>query len=315
MISSEKTALIEDLAARGLQVTGKQIDRWRLERVIPAPSIVGGGRARGVRRITAPGSADQIVALVRLLTESRSINVAAVSLWLDGFDVPVDRVREALHTFAPDPSAIDGAAMKQKAWDRAETVKRQKSAPERLKELARDDQLHGLFEMLTALAIGEAPDVKAVGETFEKATGLDRARSESVAGVGPWSTSDVGENMLIAKGFAKKLKPMIDAGTDDQLFAAREAYRNVQKIVAFAEFAQKIYGPNAFGFASLTNAPLGPQRSRNTMTFLGILFLTIIDSAALKTFALLGATADQSLRAMQKTLAALATSPQQDLGA
>jgi hypothetical protein len=314
-MSTEKQALIEDLAARGIAVTSKQIDRWRLERVIRAPTIRGGGRARGIRRVTTPGSADQIAALVGFLTEDRSIDLAAVRLWLNGFDVPLDRVREALHKFTPDPSAIDGAAMKQKAWDHAETVKRQKIAPKRLKDLARDEQLHGLFEMLTALAVGETPDdLKAAGDTFEKATGLDRGRSEAVAGVGPWIKSDAAENLLVAKDFIQKQKTIIDTGTDEDFLAAREAYRNFQKLVAFAEFAQKVYGANAFGFASLTHSPLGAQRSHEIMIFAGLLFFSVTDPPALAKLSLLGATADQSLRAMQQAAAAPAQLPQSDFG-
>jgi hypothetical protein len=311
MISTEKKALIEDLAARGVSVTSKRIDRWRLERVIPAPTIRGGGRARGVQRVTAPGSADQIAALVGFLRDDRSIDLAALRLWLDGFDVPLDRVREALHKFAPDPSAIDGATIKQKSWDHAETVKRQKTAPKRLKDLVRHEQLSGLFETLTALAIGESPDdLKDAGDTFEKATGLDRGRSESVAGVGPWIKSDAAENLLVAKDFIQKQKTIIETGTDNDFLAAREAYRNFQKLVAFAEFAQKVYGPNALGLASLTSSPLGVLRSHDVTMFAAILFFAVTDPSALEKLSLLGATADESIRAMQQAAAAPAQLPQ-----
>jgi AcrR family transcriptional regulator len=80
--------------AAGGEVTDRQLELWRYKRLMPRPV-----RAEGQGRWLYPPGADRRLArLVALRSSIRSLELIRVVLWLDGFAVEIEEVREALAT-------------------------------------------------------------------------------------------------------------------------------------------------------------------------------------------------------------------------
>ena len=87
-------ALLAAARAEGGEVTDRQLELWRYKRLMPRPV-----RAEGQGRWLYPPGADRrLVRLVALRSSIRSLELIRVVLWLDGFAVEIDEVREALAT-------------------------------------------------------------------------------------------------------------------------------------------------------------------------------------------------------------------------
>jgi hypothetical protein len=92
--------LLEALAAAGFDRIGaSQLERWRKVRVLPKRRQRGRGRGHGrTRALSPPGTIAQALALSELLQERRSLDGAALHLFLHGY--PVDPRLAAMRILA-----------------------------------------------------------------------------------------------------------------------------------------------------------------------------------------------------------------------
>jgi len=85
-------ALIEYARRCGETVTVRQLKRWRSNELLPARTVRGRGRGRGVTGFDAPWTRFQGVAVSRALSFERNTDRAALRLWYQGWDIPTERI-------------------------------------------------------------------------------------------------------------------------------------------------------------------------------------------------------------------------------
>lgn len=131
--SLSRAELLAYAAERGCSTTVYQLERWRKRGLVPAPHIERKGRGRGTVSHYPFATGDQLVAIHRvLLTQRRSVKAAAWELWIDGYDVPISRIRpflrEAIQLFEDMAARVhvrwDADDKHETAWSRMIATKR-----------------------------------------------------------------------------------------------------------------------------------------------------------------------------------------------
>jgi len=261
-ISAEKKALIEAAAADGFQVSSKQIDRWRLDKLLPAPQTVGRGKGLGVARVVDASSASQLIALARILRENRSLDQAAFRLWVGGYAIPMERLRLALGRLIQEPFRRFKAKTKVRQDDEISafesTLVRRKSVPKTVQKKLRKESLVPLLTTIAQLGVAVKPEFtpehkKRFAHEFEEVSGLARGRTEtSNENVKPWLSDDSSDAMFEAMDLAPMLLSVVDDASDDDLENARTKYLEMDKLRVWAAYAKKAYG-HAFGIESVVD--------------------------------------------------------------
>ena len=248
---------------RGTRVTSKQIDRWRSDGLLPPPSLSGSGRARGVRRPAPAGSAQQMVRLVQLLAEARSLHRAAFWLWVEDYPISMERLRRALPHLIPNPkrlSVLSSDELRQMAQAFTERLRRAKGVQPHVKHML-DDEAPTLFETMLLTALGRPvpkADEHLLGALYEKFSGLDRARVDHWEGQQPWLTGDTVASLQDAAVMLSSInEDFASSASDDELLHAREAFRSLMLLRQCAQLLEQVHGQNVFGFGSLTHSPVG----------------------------------------------------------
>ncbi len=306
--SAEKQALIDAAALYGFKVTPKQIDRWRSDKLLPPPAKAGGGRGRGVRRPAPEGSAEQLMRLHYFLGEDRSLHRAAFRLWIEGYAVPLERVRKALRRLVLDPVRLMETPPENLAGQvetYTEHIRARKNTPARVKKMADEGQLPALLESMLSMGLGRAIDPQAeatFGATFEEYAGLDRARTDHWKGQSPWLTGDTGPQVKVVAKVLPALRPgLADDATDEEFENARTAFRSWQKMRRCAELLQKLHGPNVFGFSMLTNPPTGVSSGMTDPTvFVGLLAFCRAEPSLIDNMISIGETLEASLATLRQ---------------
>lgn len=303
MASDEKEKLIRHARERGHRLTSKQIDRWRLERLLPQPGARSAGRGRGVQRPSAEGTAKQLVALCDYLAQDRSLDRAALRLWIDGYPVPLDRVRKSLQRSTPDPSRLTGIApgdLSKDIDDFCVQLADRKRVSERTREMADDGTLQPLFTKFLSLSSGQVlpeEEAREFGRAFERFSGMDRGRTDHWEGKSPWLTDDPASPV---KNLARVL-PLIkrDAvanASAAEMHKARDGFLAWEKMVRCTELLEKLHGANVFGFGSLTKPPLGQTPyETNVVMFVGMLAFVRLQPVLVDGVIEMGRTLDASL--------------------
>ncbi len=274
-VSPEKQALIDEAAALGIEVGSKQIDRWRTEKLLPTPTAEGRGRGKGIARTAPPGTVAQLVALAKFLKEERSFDLAAFRLWIDGYDIPIERVRRALREIVPrtaDPQKVAEYSTKI-----ADGLHRKKGVSKQVRALSRDGGFYTLFDTMATAAFGGQVSIeqqKQAAREFEAATGLDKARSDTLPGIGPWLSGETTPDFMEAMSLSSEWLTCLDSVTDEQLLQAKTDLLNYEKMIAWAGFAQNLYGDNRFGLGVFTDSFLGqPVTLRGPLLFTGLVLI------------------------------------------
>jgi hypothetical protein len=275
-VSEEKRRLIEAAAEKGFKISGKQIDRWRADHLLAPPGTHWRGRGKGVTRPAAPGTEQQLIALCECLERNRSLDGAALRLWLDGHPVPIERLRRALRQFTPNIGEVatytpDRLSTEVEAM--GERVIGRKGASARAKAMARSGTLQELANSLISVGLGRSlaeDQARSMASTFEQFAGLDRARSDHWEGQQPWLTGDSTAAMLEAATFIQDIRPELADAPEEELLQARVAFLNWEKLQRFAKLLQTIYGEGVFGFAFLAKSPLGEPTLDGTL-YLGFI--------------------------------------------
>ncbi len=305
--SVEKQALIDEAALNGFEVTSKQIDRWRTDKLLPPPAKTSAGRGRGVRRPAPEGSARQLMRLQYFLSEDRSLHRAAFRLWIEGYLVPLERVRIALRSLVLDPKRLMEMPQEMLAGEvekYSEHIRTRKKIPERVKKMADDGRLPTLFSSLLSMGLGrpiDPDDRAALGARFEEYAGLDRARSDHWEGKSPWLTSDAETELDNVAKLLPAMRPQLaDDATDEEYAKARLGFLGWDKMRRCTELLETLHGKNVFGLGMLTQPPTGARPTESDpFLFLGLLAFCRLEPSLLDNMITAGETLETSLETLR----------------
>ena len=285
VLSAEKRALIEGARQQKTPVTSKQIDRWRLDDLLPKAAPHGRGRGLGVARVSSEATLQQLLALAALLRHNRSLHHVALRLWLGGFAVPIQRVRKALTVLVARPwkAALEKPAdhFDEEFANLEETILRRKHAPKLAKKLARQHKVAPLCSMLfRQLKRGNDPpdqeQIRTRVGDIEQLTGIVNARrGEPGHGGTPWLKGDITEDISSAVSLGAEVGSCIDQASDLQLEQAREAFLHVEKIVAWSQYAKRAYG-HAFGLEALEGTSFDATGNATAPLLFAVILLMVV---------------------------------------
>src|SRR5579864_505446 len=77
----------------GHDLNERTLELWRYRGLLPRPSRIGGVWAYPV------GTERQLLALLRFREQTRSLELIRIALWVTGFPIELESVREALRQF------------------------------------------------------------------------------------------------------------------------------------------------------------------------------------------------------------------------
>lgn len=263
--------LLEYAEAAGFAVSERKLEDWRYRGLLPRPERAG-NRGRTPRWLYPPETADQLVALCRWRQKTKDLEAIRVGLWVEGFavedqavrDAIVDvlsgmreKVEEALSTGQGEQSSPDEALAE--LTYRAAGTHGDKPGP-RTVRMRRADRATGLA-FLFRLFMGHdleqhLPDAKFA----EQAMGISAGRR----GAPPYRWLDGPPEELANLAPLISLPALIEAArtaTTDELARARKLARAfVQGLPLVALFAEAVLGPRAGGLAAAKNlSDTGPE--------------------------------------------------------
>lgn len=93
-----KAEVLAEVRARGIDISESRFDRARKAGLLPTPKLgsLGRGGGRGRQAIYPASAVELCVAVVDQLNRRRSFNDALWSLWWEGYEVSMTRLRELL---------------------------------------------------------------------------------------------------------------------------------------------------------------------------------------------------------------------------
>ena len=307
--SADKQLLREAALSAGFEISGKQIDRWRHERLLPRASVRGRGRGKGVERQSTEATIAQLTALCGQLKMSRSLDNAAFRLWIGGFDIPLERVRKALNELVIKPiSALQAnpRSLLTQIPRLEEKIASRKSARERVRTLAMDGELGPMLNVMAAFSFGVGdrvtPDERVEFiRTFEQAAALDRARGDKIEDTKPWLSGDITNEILAPLKRFSHLIEIYERANDEALLRNRATFIGFETIIAFAKVLQDRYDPEVLGLAVLTDSIIGLDTEKmGALVFVGLLLLHEIRPDIDEQISMVGATAKTSLELLSK---------------
>lgn len=242
-VEPETAALLQAAAQAGAVITGRMLETFRADGLIPHPHRAGyRGRAPVWRY--PPGTELQLVALLRWRRSSKDPDLLKVLLWLDGFAIAPSAVRAALthqlqvmmeameqeitrHARRLGLDPADGATRSQAIEAVAQTIaaKRGTTPLPRRSRVAAQDRTRAVTLMIRTFGLGETLQGTAEdAAVVERVLGLaPNGRRNVVADSGPWLTGPA-ENLLDAGGIVglPHLLAAVNDASDADLAAARQ---------------------------------------------------------------------------------------------
>jgi hypothetical protein len=238
--------------ARGYQkVTAAAVQEWRTRGMLPSARSLG--RARRPPGRLPRELKDGVLRLCEYRYDRavRDLRVLTLLLWLEGADIDLSRVRDALVSIRAltdrlvrqvghpalraEPEATDADIDAG-----AEAITRVFAGQRAPEPVGRDDLFNASRDALRlALGRGEPEKTEDLGP-LATALGLDRAHTETVAGAGPWLDEPPARALANAMRalFGADAEAAIRATSDEDLLAARPIARHVVAIAdTYSEFA------------------------------------------------------------------------------
>ncbi len=250
-LSSED--LLRYARSKGCEVTERQLETLRSQRLIPHPERRAQAGLRPVW-LSPPGTEKRLVRVLRLRGETtRDPDVLRVLLWLGGEHESPKKVRESLLRILDKTQAVIDRELTTTAKSRSlvgepEEVRRaallklgRELANARSKNMlvrlasARGHRLPGIQALLYTFVLGEAPDASVgTGEDVERVLGVvprathDRVNSKTLgvhtASAGPWHDSAPLDLAKLAEVCSlPALRSATERCSDQDLLYAREA--------------------------------------------------------------------------------------------
>jgi hypothetical protein len=191
--SKADQVLLQTLAEAGLpNYSGRTIESWREEGVLPTAAQEWLGRGRGSTSSYPPEARQQAVAVARLLKRHRSFDKTAALLWLHGYEVDPARIRKSLLTGVDyldrqlakydrgDPDKTARAIAKALVSERIRSKTGREWAQKQIEDAGGRDQLEQAYAGLARMFIGGVnlggflAAYKNIGQDFRQLTALDQ---------------------------------------------------------------------------------------------------------------------------------------------
>jgi len=94
-VSPATQALIDAARERGIDVSARQVERWRQHGLLRAPERAWLGRGKGSVSYSPAGAVNEVIAVHEVVGRYRSLDEATLMLFADGHPVGDDAVRRA----------------------------------------------------------------------------------------------------------------------------------------------------------------------------------------------------------------------------
>jgi hypothetical protein len=225
-------------AEAGFAITASQLARRHRQGLLPAPTQRSRGRGggRGTVTVYPPGTGARLVTVCTLGRKYRRFDDLAWALWWDGHelcDLTVVRLRlervveeffgEQARLVGPDGTLTEEAEL---ALDKAHRTRFNRSLRWARRRVGADD--FGLFLSLLISAMtgggGGIDDDNA--SLLDRGLGLDRARTDTLGGTGPWLPGDIREDLApVGELFDQAVLTAAARLPDDELSRLRDDAR------------------------------------------------------------------------------------------
>jgi len=256
--------------AAGFEISQRRLEDWRYRGLMPRPERVGSD-GKAPRWLYPAGAEEQLLALCRYREATKDLEAVRVALWVDGFPVDEQGVREAIGTvlvgmrnrvedaLAEEARRADPAGepvTPETALDalayRAAGVHGNRPTPRTIR-MRRAERAHGI-SFLARLFMGYDLDERlADAKLAERAMGISAGRR----GPAPYRWLDGKPEELADLRSIISLPVLIKAAetsTDVELRRARQFARAfVHGLPLIALFAEAMLGPRAAGLAAAKN--------------------------------------------------------------
>lgn len=211
-------------------VTPSRVHRWVREHLLPATGRqVPAGRA-GFRTEPSAEAQAQLLALCAWRQETKQLNQLAVLLWMDGWEVPLGRVRQSLRSFVPKDPPRPGNRTEREALEERLEVMAYKFAPRAKarfgrRGVEREEIAEALLPIVRRIAGLGGRIRKQDAAVIERMTGQDRARTDATPTAGPWLTTPGVESVEMATALTLQTARSLAEAGDEELERARPRLR------------------------------------------------------------------------------------------
>lgn len=264
------------------EITGRKIERWRKEGLLPHPRRISLGRSRGTRSEYPPGTGQQLLALCRLRRRfPHDLDAVRFGLWYERYPLPIDDVRRSIEQLLSsimrlfplnEPDPLDTA---ERLVNQMRSKPRRSSRRSHMKYLKNPDEVNAVHIAILQLALGDVPGFTAhaekelgersLAQMFIDALGLHRAQTDRAGRTKPWLPQDNNklaeqlENMAIEQLLSlPALLQALQESTPEQLTQARADLKGILGFKQVAKAMEALLGPNAFGWGMLSELPNDP---------------------------------------------------------
>lgn len=204
----DAAGLLQAAAGTGAVVSERLLETFRGDGLIPRPQRVGYHGRSPVWRYPQ-GTERQLIALLRWRQQTKDPRVLKVLLWLDGFPIPVEEVREALihelraitqavereieqraRQLGLDPAGSSGRGPAIDALAQMVAAKRGSTPVPRSSRVPASDRTRAVSLMIRMFGLGEKTETTAQDAVLvEKVLGIaPNGRRHTIDGAGPWLT-------------------------------------------------------------------------------------------------------------------------------
>lgn len=283
-VTSNEGALYKRLAIRVAEngiasISPHQIHRWRMAGLLPGARRVSLGRGRGFQFDVAPGTYEQLVALCRFRTVTKSSHRLRILLWLEGWPVDQEAVRGSLLRCLP---RVGTKRRSEAILDQLSALAAKSGPP-----LARRLLLGRIGNTLSAdgadvalqMAFGLTRCISAEQATYlESVTGLrPHARSDTLAGAGPWLTGETSRVLTrLARAWSiRTMRDFVRHATSDERERARPFARALAiDFPAISRANDVTFGRNFAGWRLFRGLRFRPEVALALAIFFGRMGMT-----------------------------------------
>lgn len=192
----DSAGLIRLASEHGHEVSLRKLELWRYRGLLPRPQRQPKGRAVW---LYPPGTDRQLLRLLHWRARAQALDAVRVALWVEGFPIGLDGVREALQTFVDAALSAVKRAL-EPAGDRSTTIDqlasrlaamRSRAPYPRVVRMSMDDRTRAYGYML-ALASGDPQELERRtddGKRLERMIGLRSGHGDGLAHLFPLNDS------------------------------------------------------------------------------------------------------------------------------
>lgn len=229
---------LRDLAAANghTWLTLRQIERWRKAGLLPRPARRSLGRGRGMESTYPDGADKQLLAVCSLRAKRQSLSSLGWSLWLRGFPVPLDVIRDSIKKSCGMVQLLRRQFQKNPAWIddqvHAPSISRTRFYKFVRRRVRNDARAENFVSLLGRVLLGLPVSGSGIRERHEDAkllnTGLGLNEEKNEGPTQSWYPGDILHDLEGVEAILAKLVDSEGAPSDwaiDQAAPGLDAFR------------------------------------------------------------------------------------------